>query len=507
MRAISSLPYLRAGLLASGLTFVAAPLLRAATITVTDPGDALHSPGCATTGTGTCTLRDAITFANANSGADEILVPLATVPLIRPTSALPPLAGQVFLNANFPNTSNQGPILDGGLAGAADGLRLNSNDNTVSGLTIREFAGSGIVVDGSNNRIGGPCAGSPCGIIDAVDSVGNGLHGIEVRSGANNWVQATTASLNGGNGVLVHGGATASRIGLPFNPFVRGTAVNNRLAGIRVGDGPADAATAGAALDVSLLYGNGGLDIDLGGDGPTANDSLDADTGPNGLVNFPTVTSAVVDAGGTTATVTGTYSGAPSATFSVRFHRADTGELVGEGTVTTDATGTGVLNTTLAGLVTPAAPGTSIPLVATATDAAGNTSELSGPIVTPLPEGLAFHTVTPCRILDTREATVAGGAALQHLRARLVRSGCGIPAEAKALSLNVTVTGATTDGHVLVAGSPWASGTSTLNFRAGQTRANSSVVTLDPRRNLAALAVLAPGGAVDLILDVNGYFR
>jgi hypothetical protein len=71
----------------------------------------------------------------------------------------------------------------------------------------------------------------------------------------------------------------------------------------------------------------------------------------------------------------------------------------------------------------------------------------------------------------------------------------------------VTVTGATADGHVQVAGSPWTAGASTLNFRAGQTRANNSVVTLDPRGGLAALAVLAPGGAVDLILDVNGYFR
>src|ERR1700687_4396942 len=44
----------------------------AATIVVNDSGDQLHGGGCAATGTGTCTLRDAIVFANANSGLDVI---------------------------------------------------------------------------------------------------------------------------------------------------------------------------------------------------------------------------------------------------------------------------------------------------------------------------------------------------------------------------------------------------------------------------------------------------
>ena len=45
--------------------------LRAATIVVNDSSDTLHSPGCATTGAGTCSLRDAITFANSNAGPEE----------------------------------------------------------------------------------------------------------------------------------------------------------------------------------------------------------------------------------------------------------------------------------------------------------------------------------------------------------------------------------------------------------------------------------------------------
>ena len=40
-----------------------------ATIVVNDTTDTIHSPGCATTGTGTCSLRDAILFTNAATAA------------------------------------------------------------------------------------------------------------------------------------------------------------------------------------------------------------------------------------------------------------------------------------------------------------------------------------------------------------------------------------------------------------------------------------------------------
>ena len=43
-----------------------APIAHAAGIIVNDPGDTVGA--CAGTGTGTCTLRDAITYANAIAG-------------------------------------------------------------------------------------------------------------------------------------------------------------------------------------------------------------------------------------------------------------------------------------------------------------------------------------------------------------------------------------------------------------------------------------------------------
>jgi CSLREA domain-containing protein len=128
-----------------------APTL-AADIAVTDTGDALHDPGCAKTGTGTCTLRDAITFANANPGPDSIFLGGR---LFRPTSSLPVITdgaltlvglGYSFL---FPSPST----IDGSLAGPSDGLTIAAEGCSISGLSIQGFNGTGIVIRGSNNSV------------------------------------------------------------------------------------------------------------------------------------------------------------------------------------------------------------------------------------------------------------------------------------------------------------------------------------------------------------------
>ena len=134
--------------------------------------------------------------------------------------------------------------------------------------------------------------------------------------------------MNGENGIYAHAGAAFNRIGVGSDPpgnLRPGAAVHNHRAGVRIGEGVGDTATHGNSIDLGLLYGNGGPSIDLGGDGVSSNDTLDADTGPNGLQNFPTVTSAATNADNT-VTVSGTFSGAANASFGLRFHRADTGE-------------------------------------------------------------------------------------------------------------------------------------------------------------------------------------
>jgi choice-of-anchor B domain-containing protein len=128
----------------------------------------------------------------------------------------------------------------------------------------------------------------------------------------------------------------------------------------------------------------------------------------------------------------------------------------------------------------------------------------------PPPPGAAFHTVTPCRLLDTRApSSIAGGPPLTAGTARLVSVAgrCGIPPGARAAAVNVTTTGASVAGHLtLTSPESISPATSTINYRAGQTRANNAIVALEGGGELRIFCT-QPSGSVNVILDVSGYFR
>jgi hypothetical protein len=125
---------------------------------------------------------------------------------------------------------------------------------------------------------------------------------------------------------------------------------------------------------------------------------------------------------------------------------------------------------------------------------------------------LAFYTLQQCRLVDTRGApgVPIGGPALEGGTTReiwLAEHGyCGIPADARALALNVTVTGATAAGHVRLypAGSD-APQVSAVNHGAGQTRASQVVLPFD--RRFVVFAAHPAGATAHLVIDVSGYFR
>jgi hypothetical protein len=123
----------------------------------------------------------------------------------------------------------------------------------------------------------------------------------------------------------------------------------------------------------------------------------------------------------------------------------------------------------------------------------------------------AFYTVTPCRLIDTRNpAGPAGGPALQagQTRAFALAGSCGIPAGAKALSVNVTVTQPAAAGFLSVyAVDEQPGSTSTINFLAGQTVANNALLRLSGDGSGTIAVIAASAGAVQMILDVNGYFQ
>jgi hypothetical protein len=126
------------------------------------------------------------------------------------------------------------------------------------------------------------------------------------------------------------------------------------------------------------------------------------------------------------------------------------------------------------------------------------------------PNNASFYTLTPCRVLDTREAS--GSPALIAGATRVftvVGQGagqCQVPPTAKAVSVNVTVTQPTSPGYLTLfpGGTPPLA--STINFFPGQTRANNAIVPLGANGTISVLDGQASGGT-HFILDVNGYFQ
>lgn len=125
------------------------------------------------------------------------------------------------------------------------------------------------------------------------------------------------------------------------------------------------------------------------------------------------------------------------------------------------------------------------------------------------PPASAFHTLTPCRVFDTRKPNgTYGGPTLFAGQARswVLRGQCGIPATAKSIAGNLTATGGTAAGSVrLVPGGAPVTGTSTVAFRAGQTRANNVTMPLGPGGDVVVDGL--PSGTVHVVLDVVGWFE
>jgi len=122
----------------------------------------------------------------------------------------------------------------------------------------------------------------------------------------------------------------------------------------------------------------------------------------------------------------------------------------------------------------------------------------------------ALYTVSPCRLLDTRQPGQGPALVSQMPRALATVGSCGIPASARALALNVTVTAASGSGFLTLYPSdqppPIAS---TINFTGGQTRTNNAKVSLAAggTGSLSILPFVAAGGTVHAIVDVTGYFE
>jgi len=133
---------------------------------------------------------------------------------------------------------------------------------------------------------------------------------------------------------------------------------------------------------------------------------------------------------------------------------------------------------------------------------AGNALAQSGPY--------SYYTLTPCRIVDTRGANGTNGGPIvgtDSTRNFQIRGVCGVPAGAKAVSLNLTIVNATQSSFLTA----WPSNVarpfvSMLNFEAADpSLANGVIVGLST--NTQDLSVYNSSGNVHVIIDVTGYFQ
>jgi hypothetical protein len=200
----------------------------------------------------------------------------------------------------------------------------------------------------------------------SAQGLGNAGHGVLLLNTSRNRIGeefeagGNTIAFNGGNGVTV---------------------LNSPVLGPPFGDG----AAVGNVISANSIAANGGLAIDLGGNGPTPNDLLDPDSGPNGLQNAPLLMSATHWPGfGSVANFL--LNGHPNQAFRVELFSG--GVIVASVSVTTDAEG----NASGVGRL-PAVPLSQI--TATATEVStGNTSEFSSvatPTTTPVVGGSFFY--------------------------------------------------------------------------------------------------------------------
>jgi glucose/arabinose dehydrogenase len=123
-------------------------------------------------------------------------------------------------------------------------------------------------------------------------------------------------------------------------------------------------------------------------------------------------------------------------------------------------------------------------------------------------EGATYRSVTPGRSLDSRFGVGLDKAFESGVpRSWPVGGRNGIPGAAIAVTGNVTVTGQQSAGYVAVTPDPQVSPlTSTINFPAGDDRANGITVKLGSGGVLNAVFRGAPGARAHLIFDVTGYY-
>ena len=285
------------------------------------------------------------------------------------------IAGNSYAGVWLFNASNS--VIEGNLIGT-----------TATGQTALANQNFGVAVDGTTGSamIGGTTAAARNiisgnngpGVLVATRETGHDVRGTYIGVAAD----GTTALGNVGPGIRV---ARADK-GMYIGGTIAAAAnliSHNLGAGVTV-DPASSSSSAPAPTAVSIrtnqIYNNQSIGIDLGSDGTTNNHNGGPVSGqPNGQLNTPVLSAVTSD--GSTTSITGSYNGAPSTTYTLQFFsspfasftsRGDGLTYLGQTTVTTDSAGNASY---LAGMPVPVGAGK--PVSAIAIDPTGNTSEFS----------------------------------------------------------------------------------------------------------------------------------
>lgn len=243
----------------------------------------------------------------------------------------------------------QGVSLQSGAKGNTVGGISSSMANRVAGVTNGAVS---IIGAGTNNNV---IIGNIFGIKSDGSVIGNGWGGVQIgQSASTNSIVGNTivgftgvgvaiydsgtvgntvyqntigtnlalAKLNSGwAGVGIWGGACKNIIG--------DKGIGNLISGSQIGIVVNDSTSTGNTFRDNRLLLNTNQAIDLGSNGVTANDPLDADTGPNNLQNFPTI--SVGSAAGGNSQVTITLKSAANKSYAVDLYSSGTPSSNGVG--------------------------------------------------------------------------------------------------------------------------------------------------------------------------------
>ena len=201
-------------------------------------------------------------------------------------------ANTVYVRANYVLAGDYGivvrdaatsrvSLMRNQIAGARGaGARAAIDSSRASDVMIGGESGLGNILAGAEAAVRiTQTRGDACRAEASRPDCGTKVGGNQIGFAA--WLELafrSAASSRVGRGIVLEGGVTG--VDVKENRITRVAG-----AGIAVlGDD-----SSGNLLEDNIFAANGGPDIDLGGDGPTANDAGDADRGPNGLINAPRI--------------------------------------------------------------------------------------------------------------------------------------------------------------------------------------------------------------------------